>query len=76
MHVFFQMTKDVFNIIVDLVAPDMAPDPTSIAEYVPIEKRVAIAIWVIASTSEMRTVACLFGVATSTVSKFFHMFLR
>ena len=72
----FRMPCRIFDIIIDLVAPDLAPDPSSIAESVPLEKRVAIALWVLTSTSEVRTVACLFGVAKSTVFKFFHIFLR
>ena len=45
--IWFQMPARVFRVIVDMVAPDMEPDPAAIIEPVALEKRVAIALWVL-----------------------------
>ena len=49
------------NHIEDLVTPDLIPDNTAIANAVALDKRVAIALWTMTSTAEMRTIECLFG---------------
>ena len=69
------MSRQTFGDLVNLVADKMEPDPTSLAAAVPLHKRVAIGLWVMA-TSEMRSIGCIFGVGTSTVHKFFKMFVQ
>ena len=70
------MSRQTFAKLVELVEDQMAPDPATMAAKVPLEKRVAIALWTMATTSEMRSIGCLFGVGTSTVHKFFKMFVK
>ena len=73
---FHQMSRQTFGKLVDLVGDQMTPDPSTTGAAIPLEKRVAIALWTIATTSEMRSIGCIFGVGTSTVHKFFKMFVR
>ena len=70
------MSRRSFAELVDLVADQMSPDHASPAAAVPLEKRVAIGLWTIATTSELRSIGCIFGVGTSTVHKFFQMLVR
>ena len=70
------MSRHTFDYVVDLVAEDLSPDPSVNAPSTPLRKRVAIAIWTMATTTEMRSVGCIFGVGTSTVHKFFKAFVR
>ena len=69
------MNRPTFANLVDLVANKMTPDASTPAAAVPLRKRVAIALWTMATTSEMRSIGCIFGVGTSTVHKFFNMFV-
>ena len=65
------MSRRSFIQLVDLVADQMAPDPSARTAGVSLEKRVAIGLWTMATTSEMRSIGCIFGVGTSSVHNFF-----
>ena len=73
LQIFF-MSRATFGTLVQLVRDGMAPAETP-AATVPVEKRVAIGLWTMATTSEMRSMVCIFGVGTSTVHKFFKTFV-
>lgn len=73
-----QMTKATFDHLVELVRDSMGVDETSPHAYraVPVRKRVAVGLYTLASTAEMRVIGAVFGLGTSTVHKCFRLFLE
>ncbi|KAG0414043.1 hypothetical protein HPB47_008812 [Ixodes persulcatus] len=72
----FRMTRAFFNELVSHVAPFMSSKPDCVRAPVPLEKRVAIALYKMASCCEYRVVRNQFGVRKSTVKKYVYMFCR
>ena len=64
----FRMTKATFEILCD----DLRPSFRSVREPLQLDHRVAIAVYWMASSTEYRTIANLFGVGKSTVHKCIH----
>lgn len=60
------MTKACFYIICTKVQ-GMSRQDTTLRKCIPLEKRVAIALYALGSSAEYRTIANLFGVGKSTV---------
>ena len=56
-----------FQIVVDLVINEMEKRDTNYRKAIPIQKRVAIAIWRLSTGNSYRTVSKVFGLAKSTV---------
>lgn len=65
----FRMSKDTFFYLCDKVRPRLARQDTSFRLALPVEKRVAVALWRLASNIEYRTISTLFGVGKSTVCR-------
>ncbi|XP_043213620.1 protein ANTAGONIST OF LIKE HETEROCHROMATIN PROTEIN 1-like [Amphibalanus amphitrite] len=65
----FRMTKTSFLKLVDLVRYKMEPKPTAVREPIPLEKRVAMALYNLASNMEYRVTANQFGSHKTTVRK-------
>ncbi|XP_062273057.1 uncharacterized protein LOC133978761 [Scomber scombrus] len=63
----FRVSRDSFMYICDRTKTILARQDTNYRLSVPVEKRVAIAIWKLATGSEYRTISHLFGVGLSTV---------
>ncbi|KAH7932414.1 hypothetical protein HPB51_029301 [Rhipicephalus microplus] len=72
----FRMSRHNFCHLVAAVAPFMSPCENYVRTPVPLDKRVAIALYKLASCGEYRIVANQFGVHKSTVKKFFYMFCQ
>lgn len=72
----FRMTHASFLELVSLMAPAMSPRQDYVRTPVPVSKRVAIALYKMASCCEYRVVANQFGVHKSTVKKCVYMFCR
>ncbi|KAL2096405.1 hypothetical protein ACEWY4_008553 [Coilia grayii] len=62
----FRMTRQTFERLCNLL-PSLQPDPSSRRPPVPHQKRVAIAIYKLASCCEYRVVAGKFGVSITTI---------
>lgn len=65
----FRMSKETFFYLCDKVRPRLARQDTSFRLALPVEKRVAVALWRLASNIEYRTISTLFGVGKSTVCR-------
>ena len=63
----FRLSHETFNYICDKLKPTIMKQDTRFRRAISVEKRVAITLWVLATTSEYRSVAHLFGVARCTV---------
>lgn len=70
----FRMSRHNFCLLVAAVAPFVSPCENYVRAPVPLGKRVATALYKLASCGEYRIVANQFGVHKSTVKKFFYMF--
>ena len=62
----FRLTKATFLRLCADLRPAIAKDDTRFRKALPVEKRVAIALWRLSGNNEYRTIAHLFGVGTST----------
>ena len=65
----FRMTQPTFMKIVELVRPRLERRDTQLRKAIPIEKRVAIAIWRLSTGNSFRSVAKTFAVGKSTAVK-------
>ncbi|CAM4573918.1 unnamed protein product [Leuciscus chuanchicus] len=65
------MPKETFNILCDQLHPYIKPQTTNMLDPVPLEKRVAVTIYKLASNVEFHDVANLFGIGTSTACNIF-----
>ncbi|XP_006639987.2 uncharacterized protein [Lepisosteus oculatus] len=65
----FRMSKDTFFYICTKLKPKLARQDTHFRLALPLEKRVAVALWRLATNVEYRTISALFGVGRSTVCK-------
>ena len=66
------MTKATFEILCDDLRPSFPDLARSVREPLQLDHRFAIAVYWMASSSEYRTIANLFGVGKSTVHKCIH----
>ncbi|XP_070068180.1 putative nuclease HARBI1 [Drosophila takahashii] len=69
----FRMEKKTFSFLVDRLGV-LAKKDTNWRAAIPLEKRIAIALYTLGSSSEYRSVGRLFGVAQNTVCKILHEF--
>ncbi|XP_017351072.1 uncharacterized protein LOC108280525 [Ictalurus punctatus] len=65
----FRMSKETFFHICNKLKPWLARQDTCLRPALPLEKRVALVLWRLASNVEYRTIGELFGVGRSTVCK-------
>ena len=67
-HREFRMTSNTFLYVMDLMTPSMSKQNTVFREAIAIQKRVAIAIWRVATGNSYRTISRVFGVSRSSIS--------
>ncbi|XP_034036739.1 protein ANTAGONIST OF LIKE HETEROCHROMATIN PROTEIN 1-like [Thalassophryne amazonica] len=65
----FRMSEETLSFLCNKLNPVMERRDTSFHRCVPLKKRVAIALWKLATGSEYRTIAQLFGVSITTVCR-------
>ncbi|CAB1327846.1 unnamed protein product [Coregonus sp. 'balchen'] len=65
----FRMSRETFFFLCGKLKPRLARQDTHFRRALPLEKRVAVALWRLASNIEYRTISGLFGVGSSTVCK-------
>ena len=70
----FRMSPGTFNFIVAQVRQEMARKNTKFRRAVKIERRVAIALWRLATGSSYRNISKVFGVGRSTASEITNKF--
>lgn len=63
----FRMRRETFNYLCDQLRPIISRRDTLLRKAISTERRVAICLWCLATPTEYRTIAHLFGVARSTV---------
>ncbi len=68
----FRMSKETFVYLCEQLRPTVYRQDTRLRKAIPVEKRVAIALWCLATPAEYRTIGHLFGVARSTVCIIVH----
>lgn len=65
----FRMSRETFFYLCDKLRPRLTRQDTTFRLALPVEKRVAVALWRLASNVEYRTISALFGVGKSTVCR-------
>ena len=70
----FRLQKSTFAQLIKQVGPHLRRNDTILRRAVPVEKRIACALYALGSTSELRTVANLFGLGKSTTGELLHEF--
>lgn len=65
----FRMSRETFFYLCDRLRPRLTRQDTTFRLALPVEKRVAVALWRLASNVEYRTISALFGVGKSTVCR-------
>ncbi|XP_067302878.1 uncharacterized protein [Pseudorasbora parva] len=65
----FRMSEETFAYLCNKVRPAMERQDTNFRVCVPLKKRVAIALWKLATGSEYRSVGHLFGASIATVCR-------
>ncbi|CAM4608237.1 unnamed protein product [Leuciscus chuanchicus] len=63
------MTKTTFDLLCNCIGPSLSPDVASSRPPVPTEKRIAIALYKLATCAEYRVVGETFGVSETTVHR-------
>ncbi|XP_033250568.1 uncharacterized protein LOC117189539 isoform X1 [Drosophila miranda] len=71
----FRMERPCFDILVNRLEV-LGKKDTNCRAAIPLEKRIAIALYTLGSSSEYRTVGRLFGVAPNSVCNILHEFCR
>lgn len=64
----FRMDRESFRTLCSLLT-SLRKEDTNCREAIPLEKRIAIAVYALGSSGEYRSIANLFGVGKSTVGK-------
>lgn len=64
----FRMTRATFFWLVDILRPRLERATTEMRKAIPVEQRVAIAVWWMANATSYRLVGNQFGLARSTIS--------
>ena len=70
----FRVQRSTFREILDQVGPYLRRQDTALRLAISIEKRVACALYTLGSTSELRTIAHLFGIGRSTAANLLYEF--
>lgn len=71
----FRLEKDIFLLLVQRLEVLRKQD-TKFRNAIPLEKRIAIALYTLGSSSEYRTIGRLFGVSPNSVCNILHEFCR
>ena len=66
------MSKETFLYICGKLAPALTRTDTLLRKCLSVERRVAVTLWCLATPTEYRTIAHLFGIARSTVCETVH----
>ncbi|XP_042325625.1 putative nuclease HARBI1 [Sceloporus undulatus] len=66
-----RMPRRLFLLIVEQLRPEICREDTRLRSAIPVEKRVAIALWILANQGSYGTAATRFGVGKSTVCTIF-----
>ena len=62
----FRISKQTFRFVCDLVSPHLARQDTNMRRAIPVEKRVAVALWRLATGNSYRGTGLVFGVGGCT----------
>ncbi|XP_036385964.1 protein ANTAGONIST OF LIKE HETEROCHROMATIN PROTEIN 1-like [Megalops cyprinoides] len=72
----FRMSRETFEYLCAKVKPAIERKDTALRLCVPLQKRVGMALWKLATSSDYRTVGHLFGVGVTTVCRCLHEFCQ
>nr|XP_039264852.1 protein ALP1-like [Styela clava] len=70
----FRIRRETFSKLTTLMRDDLEPDERCVRTPLSLDKRIAIAIYQLASTAEFRTTGNMFGVHRTSVHRYLHRF--
>ena len=70
----FRVSRGTFDYICGIVSRDIQRQNTRLRQVIPVQKRVAVALWRLGSGNSFRSTAITFGIGKSSVVKIFHSF--
>ncbi|CAF1039448.1 unnamed protein product, partial [Rotaria sordida] len=70
----FRIQRSTFGELVRLVGPHVFKNDTNYRAAIPVEKRIACALYALGSSSELRTISNLFGIGVNTTGLIVHEF--
>ena len=70
----FRFSLETFYFLMNLVQDKLETSDTSFRKAVPLEKRVAVSLWRLATGNSYRTTSKVFGIGLSTVAKIMYEF--
>ena len=70
----FRVQRSTFGKLVRLVGPHVSKKDINYRAAIPVEKRIACALYALGSSSELRTISNLFGIAVNTTGLILHQF--
>lgn len=62
----FRISRQTLRFVCDLVRPHLARQDTNMLKAIPVEKRVAVALWGLATGNSYRSTGLVFGVGRCT----------
>lgn len=71
-HSNLRMSRSTFNYICSQLSPYIQKQNTQMRDCVPVEQRVALTLWRLATNADYRSISQLFGLGRSTVCEIFH----
>lgn len=72
----FRISRNTFRFIVRLVGPDLAKEDANMRKALSVEKRIAVALWRLATGDTYRSTSLQFGVGRTTALKAKNEFCR
>ena len=72
----FRMTGKTFEKLVNLVSPNLSKEDTKFRKSIPVQKRVAIALWRLSTGNSFRTIAKTLAVGKSTAVSITKVFVK
>ncbi|CAF0959072.1 unnamed protein product [Adineta ricciae] len=70
----FRLNRTTYNELIRQIGPHLQREDTTFRLAIPVEKRVACALYLLGSTCELRTAANLFGIGRTTAGQILHEF--
>lgn len=70
----FRMKKSSFQNLVSLLKDDLEPDTVTVRDPIPVEKRVAVAVYKLAWGAKLQSVGDMFGMHKTSVHRWLHGF--
>ena len=70
----FRIERSTFLELVQQIGPHLQKNDTALRVAIPVEQRIALSLYSLGSSTELRTIGHLFGIGKSTADSILHEF--